>query len=194
MFSALIKGFKAQAAISDADLEKVTAALKVRQVKKRKNILNQGDSCHHIFFLNQGLCRYYVCDKNGVEHTIELIAPHNWFGDAKAFLLQASADINIEALEDSQVFALSHEDLNRFYDEIPLFERAARKITEHYFIKALDRCKSTNRPGQSAQSRYQEFIKAHPQLENRVPAIHLASYLGLAPETLSRLRHQHVNI
>jgi CRP-like cAMP-binding protein len=194
MFEQLIRELKAYAAISDSDLQKIISSLKIREVKKRKNILNEGDNCHHIFYLNRGLCRYYINDGDGIEHTIDLIAPHNWFGDTKAFLLQESAMINIEALEDSQIFAISYEDVNRFYDEIPLFERATRKITEHYFIKALDRCKRNSRLGKSAQIRYQEFITSHPDLENRVPAIYLASYLGLAPETLSRLRHQHFKI
>jgi CRP-like cAMP-binding protein len=190
VYNHLIGNIQKHAPISTKDMEKITAALKLRTIKKRKNILSEGEDCQNIFYLNEGLCRYYIYDQEGIEHTIDLIAQHNWFGDAKAFLKQEPAVINIEALEDCQVFTLSHEELNRFYDEIPMFERAARKITEHYFIKALDRCKKGKRSGQSAQVRYEEFMKSHPKLENRVPAIHLASYLGVAPETLSRLRNQ----
>jgi CRP-like cAMP-binding protein len=189
MFDELISGFQRHAEISSRDMEKIISVLKVRHVKKRRNILNEGDDCQQIFFLNRGLCRYYINDQTGAEQTIELIAPHNWFGDAKAFLLQKTATINIEALEESEVFALGFADVNRFYDDIPMFERAARKITEYYFVKAFDRFTKVNRTGQSALSRYLEFVKAHPDLVNRIPSIHLASYLGLAPETLSRLRH-----
>ncbi len=190
MFDDLIKNIKRQADLSEKDIDKITGSLRVRNIKKKKNLLNEGDPAQSMFFLNEGLFRYYVNDQGGAEHTIDLIAQHNWFGDAKAFLNQEPAGISIEALEDSEVFSLSYDDLHRFYDEIPLFERAVRKITEYYFIKLLERSKKGNRAGYSAQERYLEFLKSHPKLDNRVPAIYLASYLGLAPETLSRLRHQ----
>jgi len=192
MFEILIKNIKQHASISDLDLEKFVSALKVRYIKKKKNLLNEGDNADMMFYINEGLFRYYIFDEQGAEHTIDLIAQNNWFGDAKAFLSQDKAGINIEALEDSQVFVLSYEDLHRFYDEIPMFERAVRKIIEHYFIKALGRSKKVNRAGYSAQERYNEFFKSHPKLRNRVPASHLSSYLGITPETLSRLRNQSV--
>jgi len=143
-----------------------------------------------VFFLNEGLCRYYVVDEKGTEQTIELVAQHNWFGDAKAFLASEPAGLNIEALEDSHIFMIQHSDLNRFYDEIPMFERMVRKIIEQYFIKALERVKKVSRSSYSAQERYKEFLKSHPKLVNRVPLVYLSSYLGIAPETLSRLRQQ----
>jgi CRP-like cAMP-binding protein len=190
MFDTLIKNIKQKSAIADADIEKFIAALKIRHVKKKKNLLTEGDPVNMMFYVNEGLFRYYTYDEQGTEHTTELIAQHNWFGDAKAFLSKESAGINIEALEDSTVFILSYDDLHRFYDELPMFERVVRKIIEHYFVKALERGKKINRAGYLAQERYMQFVNRHPKLANRVPAIYLASYLGITPETLSRLRSQ----
>ena len=192
MFDKLINGIQQHAEISKEGIEKFIASLKVKYVKKKKNLLNEGDNANMMFYVNEGLFRYYTFDEQGIEHTIDIISQNNWFGDAEAFLSQQVAGINIEALEDSQVFVLSYEDLHRFYDEIPMFERAVRKIIERYFVKALRRGKKVNRAGYSAQERYLEFLKFHPKLDNRVPAIYLSSYLGITPETLSRLRSQTV--
>lgn len=192
MFGKLINSIKQHATISDAGIEEFISSLKIKQIKKKKNLLNEGDSGNMMYYLNEGLFRYYIFDDSGNEHTIDLIAQNNWFGDAEAFLSRQPAGINIEAIEDCQVFALSYEDLHRFYDEIPMFERAVRKIIERYFVKALQRGKKVNRAGYSAQERYQEFLRSQPKLGNRVPAIYLSSYLGITPETLSRLRSQSV--
>ena len=190
MFETLIHTLKQQANISDAGIETFISSLKIKYIKKKKNLLNEGDGGDRMYYVNEGLFRYYIFDEHGNEHTINLVSQNNWFGDAEAFLLQQPASVYIEALEDSQVFELTYEDLHRFYDEIPMFERAVRKIIERYFIKALRRSKKVNRAGYSAQERYLEFLKFHPGLGNRVPAIYLASYLGITPETLSRLRSQ----
>lgn len=190
MFDKLISNIKQHANISDEGIQKFVEALKIRHIKKKKNLLSEGDSGNYMFYINEGLFRNYIFDDQGNEHTTDLIAQNNWFGDAEAFLSRQAAGINIEAIEDSQVFALSYEDLNRFYDEIPMFERAVRKIIERYFIKALQRARKVNRAGYSAQERYQEFLRSQPKLGNRVPAIYLSSYLGITPETLSRLRSQ----
>lgn len=107
MFEKLISGIRQHAAISDEGIREFVAALKLKQVKKKKNLLSEGDSGNYMYYLNEGLFRYYTFDEQGNEHTTDLIAQNNWFGDAEAFLSRQPAGLNIEAIEDSQVFMLS---------------------------------------------------------------------------------------
>ncbi|WP_317898409.1 Crp/Fnr family transcriptional regulator [Aurantibacillus circumpalustris] len=161
-------------------------------VRKKKNLLNEGNNANIMFYANERLFRYYIFDCEGIEHTNDLVAQNNLFGDAKAFLSQEQAGVNIEALEGRQMLGLSYDDHNRFCDEIPEFERLVRKIIEHYFVKTLDWSKKAIRAGYSAQKRCFEFLRSHPKFGNRVPAIYLDSYLEITPKTLSRLRSQTV--
>ena len=79
MFDKLINNNKQHANITDDGIEKFIAALKVRHIKKKKNLLNEGDSGNCMFYVNEGLFRNYIFDEHGNEHTTDLIAQHNWF-------------------------------------------------------------------------------------------------------------------
>lgn len=190
MFDKLKQQIQKQAPITDADLEIFFKSLQVRNIKKKKNILSEGELANNMYFVNVGILRYYSYNSQGDEITTDLIAEHNWFGDARAFLGNTRATINIEAIEDCQIFVLNKVDLERFYDELPYFERAVRKIMEYYFVKAIELRNKVNRAGYSANERYMEFINTHPKIVNKIPSVYLASYLGITPETLSRLRSQ----
>ena len=192
MFEHLANGLQQLAPIPDEGMRSILAALQVKDVRKKSRLLSPGDDGNHMYFVNTGLFRYFVMDKEGNEQTTHLIPQNNWFGDARAFLSGEKTTIYIEAIEDSQIFSISHEMINRFYDDVPYFERAVRKLIEHYFIKVLEKGKSSSYAGYTAQERYLSFLRAHPKLVNRVPAIYLASYLGTTPETLSRIRSQYL--
>jgi len=192
MFSAVKKVFSQKTAVSEKDLKKIISVLEVRLVKRKKNILDAGDEPDFMYFLNKGLFRAYTYDFKGDEQTTDLITENNWFGDFKSFITGRKATLYLEALEDSQVLLLSTKNIRRFCDEIPKFERALRQTIEFYFVKSIDQAKKISYAGCPAQERYREFSRKNPMLEKRIPAHHLASYLGVKPETLSRLKHSEI--
>ena len=189
MFSAVKKVFSQRTGIADKDVKKIISVLELRTVKRKKNIVDAGDDPNYMYFLNKGLFRAYIYDYKGDEQTTDLITEGNWFGDFKAFISGRKSTLYLEAIEDSEVLLLTAKDIHRFCNEIPLFERALRHTMEFYFVKLLDRAKKLNYAGCPAQERYREFSHKYPALEKRLPALYLASYLGITPETLSRIRH-----
>jgi CRP-like cAMP-binding protein len=189
MFSAVKKIFTERTGVSAKDLERIVSVMEVRTVKRKKNIVDSGDEAHFMCFLNNGLFRAYIYDYKGDEQTTDLITEGNWFGDFTALISGRKTSIYLEALEDSEVVLLPVKEIRRFCDEIPMFDRALRQTIEYYFVKAMTHAKKMNYAGCPAQERYKEFLKKYPSLNKRVPALYLASFLGITPETLSRLRH-----
>jgi CRP-like cAMP-binding protein len=189
MYSEVKKVFLQKTEVSEKDLNKIIAVIEVRTVKRKKNILDAGDEPDYMYFLNKGLFRAYTYDYKGDEQTTDLISEGHWFGDFKSFISRRKATLYLEALEDCEVLLLSTKHIDRFCEEIPKFELALRQTIEYYFVKSLDTAKRIKYPGCPAQERYDEFTRKYPSLEKRVPSIYLASYLGIKPETLSRLRH-----
>lgn len=150
--------------------------------------MRQGDICHETFFVEKGLLRMYSIDQNGKEHIVQF-APENWLiSDRSSMYFNEKSDYFIDAIEDSEVWALKKDFFYELHEKFPsTVERNDLLLQKH--IRTLQN-RINSLLSDSAEERYLKFVKMYPDLMLRVPQWMVASYLGITPESLSRVRKE----
>jgi len=188
MFDPILKNISRHIRLSDEETKRFTSTLKVKNLRKRQYLLQAGDVCRFENFVSKGLLRAYTIDNKGAEHIL-MFAPEDWWiSDLFSFLSDSPSAMHIDALEDSEIISIEKPDLEKLYIEIPKLERLMRILFQKAFVAQQQRILASI--SQSAEERYTSFIKRYPSLEQRIPQTQIASYLGVTPETLSRVRKQ----
>ena len=160
-----------------------------KKLRKRQYLLQEGDVCKHIAFVEKGLLRSYAVDDKGNEHIAQFAFEGWWISDQYSFLTGEPSEYNIEAMEDCELLLLTKQAEEEMLEKIPKLERFFRLLLQSNLIATQKRLVSSL--SQTAEERYNEFISACPTtLPRRIPQHMLASYLGVTPETISRIRKQ----
>ncbi|HEY9049369.1 MAG TPA: Crp/Fnr family transcriptional regulator [Ohtaekwangia sp.] len=162
--------------------------LKPRSFRKRQYLLQAGDVCKHETFITKGLFRAFTVDAAGEEHVVMFGMEDWWISDLYSLLTGNAATQHIEALEDSEVLCIEKSDLEKLYQQVPAFNRFMRVMLQNAFVAHQQRVLASI--SQTAEEQYLAFIKKYPALDQRVPQHQIASYLGITPETISRIRKQ----
>lgn len=152
---------------------------------KRTILLKEGDVCNDIYFLISGFARAYHF-KDGEYITSWFMKDGDVIISVQSFLKQEKSLETIELLEDSEVMSLSYTSLQYLYRKYPDFNFVGRVLTEHYYIQSEQRGYSLRM--HSAYQRYENLLTSHPEIFQRAQLKYVASYLGMKPETLSRIR------
>ena len=151
-------------------------------------LLRQGEICRHSFFVEQGLLSKYGIDDKGKEHILQF-APENWLiSDRESVYFQRPALFFIRALEDSRVLVLEESFLTRLAKELPGFSAFNTRLLHNHIHQQNKRIYALL--SASAEERYLSFVRTYPDIMLRVPQWMVASYLGITPESLSRVRKQ----
>lgn len=158
----------------------------MRRLKKRGFILQEGEVCRNYTYVVEGCLRMFELDAKGVEHNLQFAQENEWVVDIGSFHAEKPSSLFIEALEASVLVCIEHADLLHLYTQHPKFDRNFRVIIEDQYVELQQRMLRRN--ASSAEQRYAHFVEHHPSLAARVPNVHIASYLGVTPEFLSRLR------
>ncbi|MGQ1784872.1 MULTISPECIES: Crp/Fnr family transcriptional regulator [unclassified Saccharicrinis] len=156
--------------------------------KKKRNLLAPGEKCDYIYFIVKGCVRSYYVDNKGVEHIYQIRMDNSWISDLESFFSKQPSKYYIETLEDTQLLRISADRLEQLYTEVPTLERYFRILFQKAYLKALKRLNDTM--WETAEDRYKQMLKELPELLKRVPLVYIASYLGITPESLSRIRKQ----
>ena len=171
--------------ISEIELEVLESCLSVRQIAKGDFLVKAGHVCHHVSFINKGLVRIYYTI-NGKDISVGFAGAGDYTSEYESFLTRKPAAQNIGALTNVEVVDLAFDDMQRLYKQYPVFQEFGRKIAEFLFIM-LNR-RNTALLATSPEDRYKNMIANNPSLLQQVPQYMLASYIGVTPEHLSRIR------
>lgn len=153
---------------------------------KKQFSLQHGEICDHFDFVVKGSLRLFKVDQKGVYHILQFATENYWMLDLSSFHKRIPSKLNIEALEDTTVLRITHSDLLDLYVKAPKFDRIFRVLLENHFMQQQERIAQLF--SSTAEERYELFLQTYPHLINRIPQIQIASYLGITPEFLSRIR------
>ncbi|MBN9383365.1 MAG: Crp/Fnr family transcriptional regulator [Chitinophagaceae bacterium] len=155
------------------------------RIRRGELLIKPGEISTHTFFICSGVIRGYIKD-GGAEITTWITAENNFATAIHSFFFQVEAIEYLQALEDCELLAFSFTDLEKTFQKFPSFNIVARKIYQKYYADAENRALLARM--KNADLKYQHFLQSHGDLANRIPIKYIASYMGIASETLSRLR------
>ena len=172
---------------SEEEIALLLSKLNTRIFKKNSFFLKEGEVCKHMAFINTGLMRAYYL-KDGKEYIVSFVEEGNWVNEHSSFLTKTPSLFFIEALEDTEVLLLGYDDLQDLFCQYKSFERFGRLIAEcqNYEISKRNNSLLLETP----QERYQNFVKEKGKYINVLPLKYIASYVGIEPESLSRIRNR----
>lgn len=172
--------------ISDAELDTFLSFCTIKTFK-RKAFLSLADRvCNEVFFINKGLTRSILVDKDGVEHTTHFTIENQFIADYASFLQGLPSIYAIQALEDVEVVIMPRKAIDWGYKNLNQGDKLGRTIAEYYFIYNDNRIKTLYML--QPKERYDVIDTIFPNIHNRVPQHMIASYLGITPIHLSRLK------
>lgn len=183
--SALISAIRTLLPISSALAEALEASVQYESLPARQLLLKPGQVARRLYFFEKGLVRGYTLHA-GQEISSWFMYEGDFVISIVSFLTQQPSTEYLELLEPSELYSIDYAQLNELYRTFPEFNYVGRVLTERYYVQSEQRAYQLRTLPASA--RYAQLVKGFPHLVQRVPLKHLASHLGMTPETLSRMR------
>src|ERR1700761_2069712 len=172
--------------LSADDKQVLMEHLKPKKLLKRQFFLQAGDVCKYTGFIVKGSAKTFTVDEKGHEHILKLSVENWWLADFESFYHLTPSRYNIEALEDLEVLQVTNAQVEEFFAPIPAFTAMQEVIKQNYAIANQNRVQAAI--SYTAEERYDDLISSYPHFLQRFPQNMIASYLGISPETLSRIR------
>jgi CRP-like cAMP-binding protein len=182
----LIDYFNSLIPLNNEESQLVRELFKSRLYRKKQYALQENDVCNQFNFVVRGCLRMYKIDEKGSTHIIQFASENWWMVDIGSFHQKKASDLSIDALEDTMVLQISYENLIKLYTSAPKFDRIFRVLIENSFVTLQNRL--LQNISSTAEERYLSFMETYSHLSNRLPQTQIASFLGITPEFLSKLR------
>lgn len=188
MFEQLFHTINEKISLSAEDLEVIKPFFIPKKIRKRQYLLQEGDVCKYTAFIEKGALRSYSLDEKGNEHVVQFALEGWWIGDQYSVLTGEPSVYNIDAIEDSEVLLISNVSSEAMLEKVPAMEKYFRILLQNNMIAMQRRLVASL--SMTAEEKYTRMLNAYPDIIQRVPQHMIASYLGITPETLSRIRKQ----
>ncbi|PKF75749.1 Crp/Fnr family transcriptional regulator [Chryseobacterium sp. PMSZPI] len=171
--------------LTDDEFEIVQSLFTKKKFRKRQFLVQEHQPVTEIYLIEKGILKSSTIDSTGKEHILQFAAPHWWISDFAAFFKQEFSSVAVDCIEDSEVYAISYENLNILCSKLPVMERFFRIKSNFGYVALQQRILSLM--SKTAKERYEDFLKQYPGFIEHLPKQLIASYLGVSRETLSRL-------
>ncbi len=178
----------ANSSLTDEEKGLLSSAFLPKKLRKKQYFLQEGDVCKYFGFIVHGAMRQYSIDEKGVEHMVQLATENWWVGDRESYLMLTPSLYNIDAWEETNLLIIERAELLNLFQEVPTLALMAREMDNRNAMASQRRLNAAI--SYSAEKRYADFAKDHPDFLQRFPQHLIASYLGITKETLSRIRKQ----
>ena len=188
MYELFLKNFKEKVSLTETEEELLKSYLTPKKLRRKQYLLQEGDVCKYIAFVEKGALREYIIEESGVERIFQFAIEGWTISDLYSFLTGEEATYNIDAVEDSELVMISRSAYDELLVKLPAFETFIRLQLTGAYIAMQKRI--TSIISLSLDERYKNFSESYPAIMQRFPQHMIASFMGLTPETLSRVRRK----
>ena len=185
MFDRLKIYCKTRVPFTDDELNLIDTYFEVEKLEKKEFLLQNGEVCDFIGYIESGTIRHFHI-KDGVEKTCDISFESSWVTDFQSFTHSTSCIMNLQAMETTNVFIVRKENLYKLYNECKKYETFGRLMAEQVAQRATEIAMSLS--SEKPEERFQNLLIKQPDLFQRVPQKYIANFLGVSPESLSRIR------
>lgn len=186
----LINKIKSSIHLSKEAEKHLFSISKEKTIHKGETLIHQGQTVKKTFFVTNGCLRSYCTDKNGKEHTLQFAIKNWWISDFIAIYNNELATLTVESITNSSIIEFNAKELDKIHSLFPEFEAFQRKNLERHVVSLHKRI--LNQLQLTALERYDLFLEKYPDIEQYTPNYHIASYLGITQQSLSRIRVEKV--
>lgn len=187
MFEQIDKFVNQCLSLTPQELELFHSLLKLKRVRKRTYLLQEGEVCDFEAYIVKGCIRTYFLSDDGTETILSFAIEDWWVSDLYSFTEQKPSNMFIETIEECELLVIDHKSKAELYQKIPKFETLFRLLVQRSLFALQRRFHSL--VSQTAEQRYLAFVEKYPQIVQRVPQNQIARYLGVSPEFLSKVRN-----
>jgi CRP-like cAMP-binding protein len=191
MFGRLREHVAGRIPLSEDEFLLCSSQLVPKRLRKDNFLFQEGERVRYLAFVTKGCLRSYTVDKKGEEHIVQFAPEGWWITDMYSFLTGKESTMFADALEESDVLLLDATAYENLCTTIPKFERYFRILLQNHYVATQRRVLASI--SLSAEEQYLQLSADYPTIAQRVALRHIASYLGITPEALSRIRHRIAN-